>query len=488
MDRTQVRKGVIQVGKQDIRREAQELARHIPARLASLAQVAYNYFWAWHPDGQQVFRDIDEHGWTYSGRNPVRFLWRASQSALERAASDRKLVARAEALRDALEDELNRDPSDDGIPPENPVAFFCAEFGLHRSMPVYSGGLGVLAGDILKEASDRALPLVGVGLMYQRGFFHQRIDASGYQHEYWYATGPDRRPTAKITDEEGEPLCVTVPVWGENVKAHVWRVDVGRIPLFLLDTEVQENSPRQRFITARLYEGNHQIRLAQYAMLGVGGVRALRALGIEPSVIHMNEGHPAPAPLEMVRQWVREGVGFDEACNRVRRKVVFTTHTPVPAGNETYSPDEFGSVFVDVTSALGTDREGLLRLARIHPGDSNEAPGMTVLAIRMSRSTNGVSRIHGGVARKMWRELFPGRSVQDVPITHVTNGVHFRSWISLEMNQLYDRYLGPSWREQPVEKNIWQRVETIPAEELWRTHERRRVRLCGCSDPWDGLR
>jgi starch phosphorylase len=469
MEERFVRKGIIQCGKKDIRHEAQDLARYLPARLAPLAEVVYNYFWSWHPDGQQVFRDIDEHDWSFSGKNPVRFLWRASQGALERAAADKKIVSRVEALRDALEDELNREPSNDGVPPENPVAFFCAEFGLHRSMPVYSGGLGVLAGDILKEASDRALPMVGVGLMYHRGFFHQRIDASGYQHEYWYATGPDRRATAKITDEEGEPICVTVPVWGEPVSVHVWRVDVGRVPLFLLDTEVQANSPRQRFITARLYEGNHQIRLAQYALLGVGGIRVLNALGIEPSVIHMNEGHPATAPLEMVRRLVRKGAAFAEACDRVRGRVVFTTHTPVPAGNETYSREDFSTVFRDVAPALGTDMEGILKLGRVRPDDTNEPPGMTALAIRMSRSVNGVSRIHGGIARRMWKDLFPGRSAEDVPITHVTNGAHLPTWIAPEIRRLLDRYLRKDWcsRERVMDPATWEAVDSIPDEELW---------------------
>ncbi len=479
MDKRLVRKGVIQCGRNDIRREAQDLARYLPARLAPLAEVAYNFFWSWHADGEQVFRDIDAYGWLSCGKNPVRFLWRASLHALECAAAERDLVARVEALRDALEDELDREPSEDGVPPENPVAFFCAEFGLHRSMPVYSGGLGVLAGDILKEASDRALPMVGVGLMYQRGFFHQRIDASGYQHEYWYATGPDRRSTAKITNEEGEPLCVTVPVWGEPVKVHVWRVEVGRVPLFLLDTEVQGNSPRQRFITARLYEGNHQVRLAQYALLGVGGVRVLHALGIEPSVIHMNEGHPAAATLEMVGRLVRDGAGFEEACDRVRRKVVFTTHTPVPAGNETYSPDEFGAVFQDAASSPGTGLEGILRLGRIHPDDTNEPPGMTALGIRMSRSTNAVSRIHGGVARRMWQDLFPGRSVEDVPITHVTNGAHLPTWTAPEIRRLLDRYLPEDWssQERVMDPATWAAVDSIPDEELWAARMEMSTRL-----------
>ena len=461
--------GIVQAGEKDLRRAAQILASHIPPRLAPLARVAYNYYWSWHPDGDRVFSAIDAHRWRFAGSNPVRFLYQASEPSLQRAAANEALVNRIDKLRDALEDEMHRPPSDDGVDPQHPVAFFCAEFAVHRSMPVYSGGLGVLAGDILKAASDRAFPMVGVGLMYQRGYFHQRIDASGYQHEYWYRTGPDRRPTARVTDEHGEPLTITVPVWGEEVKAHVWRVDVGRVPLFLLDTELEENSPRQQFITARLYEGNRQIRLAQYAVLGVGGVRALEAMGIEPSVIHMNEGHPATATLELVRREVKKGMSFDDACAEVRKRVVFTTHTPVPAGNETYPAEEFLKVYPQVIPDMGTDREGLLRMGRIWPDNRDEPPGMTPLAIRMSRSTNGVSAIHGRVAREMWQPLFPGCAVNDVPVTHVTNGAHVPTWTSPSIERLFDKYIGEDWclQERVMDPATWEAVESIPDEELW---------------------
>ena len=464
-----LKNGIVQSGARDVRRAAQALAAHVPALLAPLARVAYNYNWVWHPDGEQVFRDIDEYRWRLCRQNPVRFLQEAPELSLEKAAADRSLVARAEALRQHLEDELNRPPSADGIDPEHPVAFFCAEFGLHRSMPVYSGGLGALAGDILKEASDRALPMVGIGLLYRQGYFHQRIDVAGMQHEYWYGTDPDRRPAAKISDEDGQPIDVRVPIWGEEVKVHVWRVDVGRVPLFLLDTELPENTPRQRFITARLYDGNREIRLAQYALLGAGGIRVLNALGIEPSIIHMNEGHPAAATIELVRREMRGGNSFTDACTKVRQGVVFTTHTPVPAGNETYSAREFESVFPDVAKAMGVDMENLMRLGRIWPDNRDEPPGMTALAIRMSRSTNGVSRIHGGVSRRMWQALFPGSSVDHVPITHVTNGAHLPSWIAPSLRRLLDRYLVEGWDDQQrvTDPATWEAVEDIPDEELW---------------------
>jgi starch phosphorylase len=469
MPKNFLKNGIVQSGAKDIRRAAQALAAHIPARLAPLARVAYNYSWVWHPDGEQIFRDIDAHRWRLCRQNPVRFLLDAPEIALERAASNLALVDRVDALRDALEDELNRSPSEDGISPEHPVAFFCAEFGLHRSLPVYSGGLGALAGDIVKEASDRALPMVGVGLLYRQGYFHQRIDISGYQHEYWYGTDPDRRPVAKITDDRGEPITIKVPIWGEEVKVHVWRVDVGRVPLFLLDTELPENSPRQRFVTARLYDGNREIRLAQYTLLGAGGLRVLDALGVEPTVIHMNEGHPATAAIELVRREMVAGADFEESCQRVRQRLVFTTHTPVPAGNETYTADEIRTVFPTVAQDMGIDLEKLLRLGRITPDNHDEPPGMTALAIRMSRSVNGVSRIHGDVSRQIWQGLFPDHGVDDVPITHVTNGAHLPSWIAPLLRRLLDHYLEPGWysQEKVMKPATWEAVEDIPDEELW---------------------
>ena len=306
MARNDFRNGIAQHGSDDVRRAAQSLATIIPSRLGSLARVAYNYRWSWHPDGDRVFRDIDPYRWRICGRNPVRLLKEATQERLERAAAHRPLVRRVEALADDLEDELSRAPSEDGVPGDRPVAFLCSEYGVHRSLPIYSGGLGALAGDILKEASDHALPMLGIGIMYRQGYFHQRVDASGSQHEYWYETDPERRPAVKVTDDEGEPVQVRVPIWGEAVTAHVWRVEVGRVPLFLLDTSIEGNSPRQRFISWRLYEGNRQVRLAQYALLGVGGMRLLRAFGVEPYVVHLNEGHPALATLELWTTWCRK--------------------------------------------------------------------------------------------------------------------------------------------------------------------------------------
>jgi len=311
--------------------------------------------------------------------------------------------------------------------------------------------------------------MVGGGLMYRQGYFHQRVDAAGWQHEYWYATDPERRPCALITRDGGRPLTVQVPVWDKEVSVAVWRVEVGRIPLFLLDAELPENTPRQRFITARLYEGNRQIRLAQYALLGIGGVRVLQAMGIEPSLIHMNEGHPVMAAWELLAQARESGANFAQAREMVRRRVVFTTHTPVPAGNETYSVDEILTVFPGVARRLGGDMDRLLALGRFDPDNRREHIGMTAMAIRTSRSTNAVSRIHGGVSRRMWQSLYPRHRDEDVPITHVTNGVHLASWISPLMRRLLDEYLAPGWHtpERITDPATWMGVDRIPDERLW---------------------
>jgi len=460
----------IRSGVKDIRRAAQALAREVPARLAPLARVAYNFHWVWHADGERVFRAVDSYRWRLCRQNPVRFLEEASQESLEKAASDLPLVRRVEALRNSLEEELARPARGDGVAsPEHPIAFFCAEFGVHRSLPVYSGGLGVLAGDILKEASDRALPMVGVGLMYRQGYFHQRVDAAGWQHEYWYETDPERRPCALITREDGAPLSVEVPIWGETVSVNVWRVEIGRVPLFLLDAEVPGNKPRQRFVSARLYEGNREIRLAQYALIGIGGMRVLNALGIEPSVIHMNEGHSAVATMELLSQELERGASFAEAREKVRSRFVFTTHTPVPAGNETYATGEITTVLPETFRRLGREVEDFFSLGRFSPDDRNEPVGVTALAMRMSRSTNAVSKLHAGVARRMWQGLFPRRPAEEVPITHVTNGIHVPTWISPLMRRLFDEYLGPGWHKHGriTDPKTWAAVERIPDAELW---------------------
>jgi starch phosphorylase len=347
------------------------------------------------------------------------------------------------------------------------------------SLPVYSGGLGALAGDILKEASDRALAMVAVGLMYRRGYFRQRIDASGWQHEYWVETDPERLPAALVTDGGGLALTVTVPIGEAEVTARVWRVDVGRVALYLLDSDCPENEPMERWITGRLYDGDPQTRLAQYALLGVGGIRALRAMGIEPGVIHLNEGHAALAPLELGRGADAEG-GLQELVARARSRTVFTTHTPVPAGNDSYAPQEIQSALGRLALQLGIDVSDLIALGRgvQHDDDSGAPFGVTQAALRLSRGANAVSRRHGEVAREMWHEsLWPDREVGEVPIGHVTNGVHVPTWLGAPMRDLLNAHLGPGWLDRQADPEMWARALQVPADELWEARGRQRSDL-----------
>ena len=455
-------------GAEDIVRAASALSSRLPWPLGVLARLAYNYRWTWLPDGPDVFRDVDPERWRECGRNPVRLLQETSAEALLRAAGDDALVARAEQLERAMLADLARPAATDVVAEDRPVAFFCAEYGVHVSMPIYSGGLGALAGDIVKEASDRALPFVAVGLMYRRGYFRQRVDHSGWQQEYWVPTDPERSPAVLVTiGDERTPLRIRVQIDEDEVVAQVWRVEVGRVPLYLLDSDVPENGRVARWITARLYDSDPRTRLAQYVLLGAGGAAALRALGIEPGVVHMNEGHAGFAALEMTRGTLDGGLGFEAALEAVRRHNVFTTHTPVPAGNDTYPPDHVRAALGPLARSLGTDTEQILRLGRTHPADEQEPFGVTQFALRASRAANGVSRRHGGVSREMWRVLWPDRAADDVPIGHVTNGVHVPSWVGAPMRRLLDRHLAPGWPLHAADPATFAAIDDVPAQELW---------------------
>jgi len=464
-------------GEHDIARRAADLASRVPEPLAALARIAYNYRWSWFPDGPDLFGSVDPHRWELCGENPVRLLQEASGESLSRAAADPELLARAASLERSLRAEMAGSAAPDPPRQERPIAFFCAEYAIHCSLPVYAGGLGALAGDFLKEASDRAMPLVAVGLMYRQGYFHQRVDTSGCQHEYWLDTDPERLPIALVTAADGRPLTVSIPIWDAQVVAQIWRVDVGRVPLFLLDAERPDNSRLARWITSQLYVGDPITRLAQYALLGIGGVRALEALGVEPGLVHLNEGHAALASLELARAETARGVPLHAALEAARQRVVFTTHTPVPAGNDTYPAEEVSDALGTFAADLGLDTDSLVRLGRSHPDDDEEPFGVTQLALRMSRTANGVSRRHGGVARAMWRALWPERPIDDVPITHVTNGVHLPSWLGAAMRRLLDRHLGEHWPQRAAEPAIWAALDAVPDKELWAVRNQQRAEL-----------
>ncbi|MGI8975049.1 MAG: alpha-glucan family phosphorylase [Gaiella sp.] len=462
-------------GARELDARAERLAWRLPPELAPLARVALDYRWAWEPGGPQLFRSLDPHAWEINGRNPVRQLEDLAPHVASAAASDSVITNAVGKLARALEANLARPETPiEGL--DGPVIFVCAEFGVHPSLPIYSGGLGALAGDILKEASDLALPLIGVGLLYRKGYFQQRVDRTGLQHEYWTQIVPEHLPTVQVLDVGGGPLRLEFPFFDRAVAFHVWRTDVGRVPLYLLDAELDENDPVDRWITARLYEGNPLIRLGQYGLLGIGSVRMLQALSIEPGVLHFNEGHPALAALELAAIEMSGGATFDDALDRARRRCVFTTHTPVPAGNEAYEPSSFRDAFADLPARLGIESERLLDLCRTRPG-TDEWPGMTPLALRLSRSANGVARRHGEVAREMWRPLWHDVPADEVPITHVTNGVHLPTFLSQPMRELFDRHLGEDWLRRASDPATWEPVLDIPNGELWSARREARRRL-----------
>jgi starch phosphorylase len=463
-------------GREDIRRAAEELADRLPDALAGLARLAYNYRWSWLPGGPELFESIDPERFALANQNPVRLLQETSARTLRRAAADEGLLERVAAIESQLKSDLERPPYP-SIDPARPVAFLCAEYGIHVSLPVYSGGLGALAGDLLKEASDCAVPFVAVGLMYRKGYFRQRIDAGGWQHEYWVDTDPQRLPAALVTGPGEIPLKIEVPIYHTDVTAQIWRVDVGRVPLFLLDTDVAENDAVDRWITGRLYESDENTRLAQYTLLGAGGVRALTALGIEPGVIHLNEGHAALAPVQLAAQEMHSGEQLSTGLASARERTVFTTHTPVPAGNDTYTSEQVSDAIGRLADQLGIPAAEVIALGRTDPGDEHEPFGITQAALRMSRAANGVSRRHGEVAREMWRALWPELAVEDVPVGHVTNGVHIPTWIGTPVRALLDRHLGEGWIARAGDPDTWAAVDRIPDDELWAARGAQRAHL-----------
>src|SRR3954453_16639296 len=453
-------------GEAELKRAAEPLPWRLPDDLAVLPRLAYNYRWAWTPGGSELFRSVDPRRWRIVGGNPVRLRQEASTEALAAAARDGRLLESAASLEERIQEDLARDPAGP-VDPEHPVAFFCAEYAVHQSLPIYSGGLGALAGDILKEASDRALPMVGMGLMYRRGYFRQRIDQSGWQQEYWVLTDPERLPAALLTGDDGQPLTLTVPIGEAVATAQVWRVDVGRVPLFLMDTERPENDNLLRWTTSRLYDGDPDTRLAQYALLGLGGVAVLDALGIEPGVVHLNEGHAAFASLARTCRGLAAGAAFEDAIEAARSRTIFTTHTPVPAGNDTYPYDQVAHTLRRYADQAGVDVHDVVRRGRTHPEDGHEPFGVTQFALRTSRDPNGVSRRHGEVAREMWQSLWPDRNVDDVPITYATNGVHVPSWVGAPMRRLLDHHLPEDWVLHADDPATWEAVDSIPDEDLW---------------------
>jgi starch phosphorylase len=457
----------------------------LPPSLERLRELAYNLRWSWNHDTIALFRRLDSDLWETSGHNPVRMLGTIDQKRLQDSAANESFVAHLEQVLHDFDTYMKSESSwfrktYGGT--RNPlIAYFSAEFGLTECISIFAGGLGILAGDHLKSASDLGVPLVGVGLLYQQGYFRQYLNTAGWQQEAYEDNDFHTIPSTLVTGSDGKPLTVEVDYPSGKVLARIWRVDAGRVSLYLLDSNIPENARAEdRDITDQLYGGNVETRIRQELLLGIGGCRMLEALGIQPTVYHMNEGHSAFLSLELIRNYMsRHSLSYAEARELAMASMVFTTHTPVAAGHDHFPPELMDRYFAEYIPKLGIDRKRFLALGRRNPEDTTESFCMTILALRMASFSNGVSRLHGEVSRQLWRNLWPGVPEEEVPITHVTNGVHFQSWISQEMEQLYERYLGPSWREQPAEQSVWRRVESIAAEELWHTHERRRERLVG---------
>jgi starch phosphorylase len=464
-------------GSQDVERAVADLAERLPEALQPLARVAFNYRWTWMPGGAGVFRDMDPALWERGQGNPRAMIESLPPHRMQELADDPVYVGRAAALAANIAADLRRPPMAPAIPEDRPVAYFCSEFGVHHSLPLYGGGLGVLAGDVLKAASDLAVPMVGVGLLYREGYFHQRLDVSGWQHEWWTTTEFERLPVVLVTGPDRRPLTVELTMRGRAVRIQIWRLDVGRVPLYLLDTDRADNHPIDRWITARLYIGDRHTRLTQYGVLGVGGVRALTALDIQPGLIHLNEGHAALASFERLRAHLVAGHAPEEALALVREATVFTTHTPIAAGNECYTFDEVEPVLGQLREGLDDHRPFFYGLCGFEPENARDAFATTPLALRTSRASIGVSRRHGEVSRGMWRALWPGRPVQEVPIGHVTNGVHTATWMAEPMQVLLDRHLGSEWRAHLADAPWWEGVSSIPDAELWAVRQRLRREL-----------
>ncbi len=454
---------------------------HLPDRLEPLQRIAYNLWWCWNHDAVSLFRRIDDDRFEELGNSPVKLLSAIDQTRLDQLLDDGGFLAHMDRVAEALEHYMSAPTwyrETYGEDDRCRIAYFSAEFGIHESIPVYSGGLGVLAGDHLKSASDLGVPLIGVGLMYREGYFRQYLNVDGWQQERYPENDFFNLPLIPESLPDGAPLLISIPFPGREVWARVWRIQVGRVPLYLLDTNITKNNAEDRAITAQLYGGDTELRIRQEMILGIGGIRALRALGKEPTVCHMNEGHSAFCGLERIRLFMEEhNVDFDTAREAVIAGTCFTTHTPVPAGNDVFPPHLVEQYFSAHLPQLKISREDFLGLGRQNPKDQNEQFCMTVLAIRLANTSNGVSRLHGTVSRKMWKNIWPELPEPEIPITSITNGVHTRSWLAPEMAQLYDRYLGVQWEERPTDHSIWKRADLIPNAELWRTHERRRERL-----------
>ena len=448
------------------------LYKPIPERIGRLNELAYNLWWSWHPEAQKLFSSVDEGLWELVYHNPVRLLNEVRRASLETVAANPEYLKLYDSTMASFDEYMaaartwyKEEHSDQ----EGTVAYFSAEFGLHESLPIYSGGLGILSGDHVKGASDLGVPMVFVGFLYPQGYFRQTIDGNGWQEAVYNKLDFDDEPATPAVTPDGREVVVEVELPGRVIYAKVYRIQVGRCPLFLMDTDIYPNAPADRELSARLYGGDQEMRIAQELVLGIGGVRALRQLGISPSAWHMNEGHSAFLVLELIRERVVAGDTFMQALHKVSERTIFTTHTPVAAGNDTFSFDLIDKYFSGYWQQLGLDREEFHTLAREgQPWGSTF--GMTVLALNGSRYRNGVSQLHGRVSRNMWHWLWPNRPADEAPIEAITNGVHTGTWLAPELYEFYTRCLGPDWYYKLDDPATWEPILKASDEELWEIH------------------
>ncbi len=453
----------------------------IPARLSRMRELAYNLWWIWNANANALFARLAPDLWRELRRNPVGLLGKVDQKTLNAAAKDAAFLAHLDRVVTALDDYLGCKTWCEIEHPDlsrKRIAYFSAEFGLHECIPTYSGGLGVLAGDHLKAASDLGVPLIGVTLLYRQGYFSQYLSNDGWQFEEYPVLDLDHLPIERVVDSTGVPSRVWVEVGDHSVACHIWKITVGRSKLYLLDTEVPQNQAEDRAIASRLYAGDQEMRIKQEIVLGIGGFRALVAMGETPDVCHINEGHSAFLAVERTRHLIQtHALTFDEAREAVAASMVFTTHTPVPAGIDTFPTALSKRYLQPFAAGMGVSVESLIQLGQRGVYNPDKLFSMAILALTSVCQTNGVSKIHGEVAREMWQSVWPNAPVKEIPITSVTNGVHMMSWLSQDMTRLFERYLGPHWADNPQDQTVWERIAAIPDAELWRVHETLRGHL-----------
>ncbi len=452
----------------------------LPRRIERLGELAYNLWWTWNPDVQRLYKRIDIDLWEETSHNPIQFLRKIERAKLNAVTHDSYFLDFYDRSILAFDQYMEREDTwyqkNHGHIEKEVIAYFSTEFGLHETVPIYAGGLGVLSGDHLKEASDLGLPLVAMGFLYTKGYFTQIISEDGWQEAQYVKLNFDELPVLPLVDDEEKPATVSVELAGREVLVRMWKIQVGRVPLYLLDSNVDGNSDEDRELTSRLYSSDLDLRISQEIILGIGGVRALRKLGHSPAVWHMNEGHSAFLVLERIREQVEKGTTLEEAIDYVQAKTVFTTHTPVPAGNDEFPDWLIDKYFGGLQQQLGLSRDEFFDLAR-HNVNWGETFSMPVLAMRTSNLRNGVSELHGEVAREMWNSLWPDLKPDDVPISHITNGIHTGTWLARRMSHLYGRYLGSDWLENIDDPDLWNAISNIPDEELWavRRHLKRKL-------------